>query len=486
MIPPKITDDNISQIFGNEAAENESIDRLKQYYVKGPIYRQCCSKDPLRIIVGHKGIGKSALVKIAINEDHENGILTVLVRPDDIIDIARGNKNFLELIRDWKQGLLEIIAQKAFDAIGLKDGEELSKGAKKVTNFLDFLNRTISHGDIDLSMEEAKKLLADKKLKSSEVHVYIDDLDRGWEGRKEDIHRISALLNAVRDLSSDNIGLRFKISLRSDVFFLVRTSDESTDKIEGSVVWFSWTNHEILLVLIKRIESYLGRVFDESRYMDVPQSDLAPKLEPFFESRFQGKGHWQNAPMFTVLMSLVRKRPRDLVKLCTLAAKHSVACGNEKIMTSDLEAIFEDYSQGRIQDTINEYKSELPNIKRLLFNMKPNKRTTSTRASYSFNTADLLKKIDNIRQNHKFEFSDGKIADKKALAAFLYKINFLCARKEEGSRIRWRYFEEQRYLASEFVDFGYDWEIHPAYRWALQPDTLNTLFDSIEIDRMEF
>ena len=32
--------------------------------------------------------------------------------------------------------------------------------------------------------------------------MYIDDIDRGWESRKEDIQRISALFNAMRDLSN--------------------------------------------------------------------------------------------------------------------------------------------------------------------------------------------------------------------------------------------------------------------------------------------
>ena len=57
------------------------------------------------------------------------------------------------------------------------------------------------------------------------------------------------MLNAVRDLISENPLMRFRISLRSDVYYLVRTSDESTDKIEGSVIWQSWTNHEILVLL---------------------------------------------------------------------------------------------------------------------------------------------------------------------------------------------------------------------------------------------
>jgi len=79
-------------------------------------------------------------------------------------------------------------------------------------------------------------------------------------------------------------------------------------------------------------------------------------------------------------------------------------------------------------------------------------------------------------QSGVFKFSSGKIADKKDLAAFMFKINFLTARKEEGEYIQRKYFEESRYLSNQFVDFGFDWEMHPAYRWALQPENLKDVF----------
>jgi hypothetical protein len=62
----QFTEQNIQTLFGNEAAENESIERLKEYYFKSPTYLQIVGDIPLRILVGHKGIGKSALFKVAI------------------------------------------------------------------------------------------------------------------------------------------------------------------------------------------------------------------------------------------------------------------------------------------------------------------------------------------------------------------------------------------------------------------------------------
>jgi hypothetical protein len=44
-----------------------------------------------------------------------------------------------------------------------------------------------------------------------------------------------------------------------------------------------------------------------------------------------------------------------------------------------------------------------------------------------------------------------------------------------------KYFEENRYLSSAFADFGYEWEVHPAYRWALQPEDIAGIFEQLEL-----
>jgi len=168
-----------------------------------------------------------------------------------------------------------------------------------------------------------------------------------------------------------------------------------------------------------------------------------------------------------------------MVKLCTLAARQAHASNHDLITTEDFRAIFEDYSQGRIQDAINEHRSELPEIERLIMGMKPSKRTYSASDSYIFKTERLLEKLKNLSSQGSFKFATGKDASPRELATFLYKIDFLIARKDTPNEINRRYFEQSRYLSSAFADFGYDWEVHPAYRWALQPDNIEKLYEDI-------
>jgi hypothetical protein len=480
--PLTFSETEIQALFGHEAAEDEDPARLRKYYFKSSVYDQVVTDLPLRLLVGHKGIGKSALFQIAIGEDIADNRLTLTIKPDDVLELGDDTGDFLKTIRSWKAGLLDLLAEKAVSTLGGSTGTD---GSNKVRQFsghlLEFLRQTIKDPQA-LNLDAGKRAIADHFLKTSQISVYIDDLDRGWQGRPHDITRISALLNAVRDITNENRGIRFRISLRSDVYFLVRTADESTDKIEGSVVWHTWTNHEIFALLVKRIETFYGREPDLHDLLEKKQPELARYLEPVFEDRFLGAGHWANAPTYRVLMSLIRKRPRDLVKLCSLAGRAARLDGSQRIGTASLKSVFEEYSQGRIQDTINEFRSELPDIDRLVFGMKPSKPERRKKAGYIYPTANLIQKLGNIEQSGAFDFTGGKRANEHDLAAFLYKINFLTARKEnsDGSITR-KYFEESRYLQNSFADFGFDWEIHPAYRWALQPDKPDSIFTTLEL-----
>lgn len=470
----EFTDENIARLFGSEYAEGESIDRLKEYFLKKDTYSSVTSNLKLRILVGHKGTGKSALFKVAMNEDLSNSNLPILIKPDDIREVATDRSEFNLRIRQWKEGLISIIKNKVFSAFDISD--DGNKYIPMTCKLISFLVDTFSKINLSANLDPTKQKLYEKFLTKRQIIVYIDDLDRGWNGSPEDIERISALLNAVRDLSDDNEGLLFKISLRTDVYYLVRTSDESTDKIESSVVWCDWENHEIFVLLIKRILTFFSIDFDEDKLLKTNQSELSKKLDCIMDTTFYGKGKWMNKPMYNVLLSLIRRRPRDMVKLCTLAAKKAYKDNSNKILTSHLNSIFSEYSQGRMQDTINEYKSELPNIKSLLFGMKPNSKQNKQGKSFVYTYGELIQKLKSIsNSSHILNIRQERLTAEQ-MAEFLYKINFITATKKTDKGIDRKYFETNQYLLSAHVNFGYDWEIHPAFRWALQPD-FNLLYN---------
>ena len=156
---------------------------------------------------------------------------------------------------------------------------------------------------------------------------------------------------------------------------------------------------------------------------------------------------------------------------------------SKKINTENLKAIFEEYSQGRIQDTVNEFKSEFPQIERLLLNMKPSRKEIDKGEGYIYDTNKLKQKIRNICEMGKFSFQNGKVATENDIIQFLYKINFITARKVlDSGHIDRKFFEENRFLSTQLTNYGYDWEIHPAFRWALQPDNPMSVFEELDIN----
>lgn len=485
----EFTDENIQLLFGYDDAESEPISRLKEYYFKNETFTRMNSELPIKILVGFKGIGKSALIKVSISENKEKGILPILIKPDDIAELGKSDENFLLKIRQWKVGLTRIIAIKALEELGIPINDAIQVrlnllGLKPLQVVLELAEAAINSGTVsNIKLPAINSFLSTRK-----IIIYLDDLDRGWEGKRDDITRLSALLNCVRDLANDEeSGMFFRVALRTDVYFLVRNSDESTDKIDSAVIWYSWTHHEIFVMLIKRILTFFGDPVNEDALLNSKQYYLSNFLESIMVKKFEGKGQWANAPIYRVLMTMIRKRPRDLVKLCRLASRAAYSAKSTIIRTEHFETIFERYSQDRLQDTINEYRTELPGIEKLLWGMKLTQKELSVPDSFVLSSTDLRKKIGNILNNNRLVFANSRVtATPQELEHFMYKINFITARKRlETGEIQRKYFEENNYLANSSVNFGYDWEIHPAYRWCLQPDSIDEIFRKLSLSSFE-
>ena len=180
----RFTDETIQAIFGHEAAENEDVARLRQYYFKTPIFQKVTANLPLRLLVGHKGVGKSALFTIAIQEDRDAKQLPILIRPDEIAAIGTSSADFLRLIRDWKQGLQEIIVRKVLDSFEGFCPENLRKSLGATGRVFGYLKETLApylaQKGVSLSATDAAILA--RFLKGTGIDIYVDDIDQRLGG----------------------------------------------------------------------------------------------------------------------------------------------------------------------------------------------------------------------------------------------------------------------------------------------------------------
>lgn len=477
----EFTHSKIIEIFGNEDAENEKPERLKEYFYRNKSYNNIVSDIPIGIVVGHKGVGKSALLKMSSIEKKNLHFLTLWIKPGDLDSLdGTYDSNFNKQINAWKLGILNLIFNKIIEFF-TSDREEV-QGSVLISGVQDFIRTVKSYlqDKIKLNVDDTRNSYIEKVSDAENIFIYIDDLDRGWIGTKDDTRRISALLNAVRDICGEHRGLHFRIALRTDVYYLVRTSDESTDKIEQYIIDTSWSQQEILLCMVKRIGTYFDKNYSDPIGSNLTQAKIAQPLTHVVEDRFSGEGKWKDTPIYRVILSLTRRRPRDFVKLLSAAAKEAHRNSHSIIKTNDLKNIFQNYSQERLQDIINEFKSELSNIEDLLMSMRQTKKEKQNKTGFKFKNDELNNKMSNILSNHTFIFSNGKRANIHDLKKFLYKIDFIIARNEQDNGdVSWEYFDQNRFAAASSTDFGYKWEIHPAYRWALEPRDVNDVINGI-------
>lgn len=172
------SDEEIAELFGHEAAEDEKLERLMEYYFKSTVYEQISADLPLRIVVGHKGIGKSAVFQVMRREFDKADILTIILTPDDILDLNEQETDILKLIRVWKEKLAAIITYKVLNKFGnnVTPVNNLTGSIiNTITNYLE--NKGFK---IKSEMKSALKYFT----KNQKIVIFIDDLDRGWEGKK--------------------------------------------------------------------------------------------------------------------------------------------------------------------------------------------------------------------------------------------------------------------------------------------------------------
>ena len=199
------TPEVIENIFGQEAAENERSDRLEKYFLKNKIYQQIKSETSLRILVAHKGVGNSATFKVSHFEDKKDGILSLWIRPDDLYSIDFPDTEDLNvMIRKWKEGIQRILMEKMANFIGesFVDNHTTSQ----ISGNIFTIAQNFFQDRFEKIYDPTAKSAIRKFLDHNIVVAYIDDVDRGWRGTNNDIKKLSALLNALRDFTTDYAG----------------------------------------------------------------------------------------------------------------------------------------------------------------------------------------------------------------------------------------------------------------------------------------
>jgi hypothetical protein len=379
--------DNLLKYVRTGTAEGDRK-MLDQLFITPVQFDQLCGIEPgsMRILVGNKGIGKSAVAEWVTKVSRDRSIPCLLIRPDNIAakdfpsatDIGSLKRHYYDIllrtvaaqIGSQLKGFLKGNAAKLFEeakAQGLAEADFVQKALELVSAV------SVPVAKID-GVQLAKKLAGNNSpnsliaainnqlLTSGNVfYLIIDDTDQlAAPDQAQHLNRIWALLLAVRRLVGECEDVRAIVSLRSSVW--TRMASESvgqrdqTDHLRGLVVSLRADDDLMKSIIRRRLENAAddaqraGRdpyaLFFDGRTVTLPTSTEVRPWDAF-------------------ILKSARERPRDAIQL--IKNMVDVAVNRTKpIGAEEADKGMKVYSSERVDDVVNEYSLDCRNIRDIL------------------------------------------------------------------------------------------------------------------------
>lgn len=154
-----------------------------------------------------------------------------------------------------------------------------------------------------------------------------------------------------------------------------------------------------------------------------------------------------------------------MIELAKVAAACAVRNHHPRISRDDVFGELTAFGRRRIDDTVAEFRSQCPDLAELL--------QAFNREKEELSTDELLRIIDNKVLTHlrpTIAGITGKVSNVQ-VAALLYEIGLIYGRRnlDDGSYEHVSFAENPVLLRSRTnLDAGMSWEIHPAFRQALE------------------
>lgn len=482
---------SLSQVdFGNEAGDDVLPSEVVEFFVEQPVFHQFLDeKKKILMATAKKGVGKSALIQwieAKAEEVYGDNVIIINCKGSDLV---RSNFKLTsqpslpnEFIQDWKTRICALINRRIGSEIGLAINDDditLVESAEiegfrrrsLVTSLTDRLSNLLP-----AKLKAEKKTAANeiellKRVSKKKVWFLVDDLDATYQRSERENLELSTFFSACRALSAQVTGICFRVTMRTDVWPLIRRYDESLDKFEQYVKDITWSQSEFRSLLAKRIQSQ-GL---EQNHIDQDSAALQPSTmdqeEAVIAKVFANAMAWgdKQKPVYQVIYTLSYHRPRWAIQLCKLAQADAIRRNQKLINKLNIDTVWGDYGKKRIDDLIVEHKHQCKEVEELINSFRGAPRRMSR---------DEL--IDWIKRNvttHVTPVVEGRqVTSALDLAHFLFRLGFIVARTEREDNGYEHYFfaDMPDFLSSRTnKDFGSLWEVHPCYREALDIQKLN-------------
>lgn len=323
-----LTDD---RLFGNDAGDDEDEKSLNFYFLERPefarFYDRSCA---LRIVKARKGTGKSALLRRtktkALEKSHED--LFVACKGPEISPDFSKPENSANPVLAWQRSICARINREIGakiklavndDQISLVEAAELDsfRGRNLLSALSDRLLKKVPagvFGEIErdrIAIGDEIQLL--RRFAANETHnvwFVVDDIDATFKNSEVNKTQLAAFFSACRDLAQKVSGLTIRVAVRTDVWTLLRGSDEALDKCDQYVFNLRWSVEQVAYILVSKVDAYFHVHLNKPLTAD--QSEAVRKAQSFrsvFQQKFPwGRDNWIESQTYVSLFSQGRPR----------------------------------------------------------------------------------------------------------------------------------------------------------------------------------
>jgi len=464
-----ITDD---RIFCNDAGDDEDLELLNYYFFERQEFNRFYERNALfKIVKARKGTGKSALLRRTetLARNQFSGDLFVTCKGAELSPDFSDEKNKKNPILAWQKAICARINRFLGSqlSLALSDENIMLVEAAEIDNFrgrnlVSSLFDRFSVKGIDVSRQrlpitnDTEFLKRISENKPINTWLIIDDIDAKFENSDENRAALAAFFSACRDLVQKVHGLVIRCAVRTDVWHILRNSDESLDKCEQYVFNLRWGVNDVSAILLNKIWSYFSLVEKNSIAFRSNNPEIQ-KIQAFLVV-FPQKYPWGSSGMIDsqkYLSLYSQGRPRWTAKLCRAAAEKSYRRGHDKVEERDVRDVLSAYSAARRSDIVGEHSHEYPQFNVMCQIFSQWKRR--------FTTQELLSRIAN---NHLklHTIGEGDRADPIYLAHLLFRAGLINGVKAGVKRPEYVEFEDRPNLLTSRgnLDEGCLWEV-PMY-----------------------
>lgn len=443
----------------------------------------------IRLLVGNKGIGKTAILESILDSADKKKLPAILLRPDDIDASNIGNASDLGTLKQtYYRALLSAVAS----AIGSKKrgllvGESATLHAEasrlgaqdpdaiaKILTMLTAVSVPVAGIDgVKLAKELAgvrpapaliRAINGDLLASGTKAFLLlVDDTDQvASPNDTTQLNRIWGLLLAVRRLAQDCPSIRCIVTLRSEIWTRLQSESagqlDQVDHIRGMIVQLQASERHMELILQKRMQlaaQDVGRggvdpysVFFDGAMVHLPNSDERRSWDSF-------------------LVKSARERPRDAIQLVRKLIDRAVI--NQRTIITDREASegVKDYSNERVSDLCNEFSQDCETLRSAIDSFSD--------IAFETDFDMLLGHLRTIGSRFGFVIRHKVVKpenDESALEAlrFFHETGFINPRVSDARQPRGfrhiSFIEDPNLIAKEnwATLRAATWEIHPAFR----------------------